>query len=79
MRDIILGTLEQVFIEEEIPCPEFTDSLVLLESGLDSLAFAVLVAKLEKLLGFDPFLVDTAAYYPRTLGEFVAYYEKMKR
>lgn len=79
MRETILQTLEQVFIEEDIPCPDLTDSLVLLESGIDSLAFAVLVAKLEKLLGFDPFMEDATAYYPKTLGDFVSYYESRSR
>lgn len=56
--------------------PEFTDDLVLLKSGLDSLGFAILVARLEEELGFDPFSTSAEAYYPTTFGEFVAFYER---
>lgn len=58
--------------------PALTDDLVLLESGLDSLGFAVLVVELEGALGFDPFSMADEAYYPQTFGEFVAFYEKHK-
>jgi len=47
---------------------------VLLESGLDSLGFATLVATLEMELGFDPFSESETAFYPRTFGEFVTFY-----
>src|SRR6185312_1103506 len=33
------------------------DDSVLLESGLDSLGFAVLVVRLEETLGYDPFVL----------------------
>ncbi len=49
---------------------------VLLESGLDSLGFAILVARLEEMLGFDPFVIMKEAVYPRTFGDFVQLYEK---
>lgn len=47
---------------------------VLLQSGLDSLGFAMLVAKLEEDLDYDPFVLMEDAVYPRTLGEFTALY-----
>lgn len=53
-----------------------TDELVLLDSGLDSLGFAVLVARLEEELGFDPFVEMDHAAYPRTFAEFVAIYDR---
>ncbi len=40
-------------------------------SGLDSMGFAVLVAKLEETLGYDPFVTMAEPVYPRTLGEFI--------
>jgi acyl carrier protein len=55
---------------------ELTDRTVLLESGLDSLGFAILVARLDEELGYDPFSISNEAYYPTTFGEFVAYYEQ---
>ncbi|MGM9479958.1 acyl carrier protein [Roseateles sp. NT4] len=53
-----------------------TDDTLLLESGLDSLGFAILVARLEETLGYDPFVRMTEPVYPRTLGEFVDIYER---
>lgn len=52
-----------------------TDATVLLETGLDSMGFAMLVTQLEDDLGYDPFVIMEDAVYPRTYGEFVAIYE----
>ncbi|MBG1233864.1 acyl carrier protein [Aestuariivirga litoralis] len=52
-----------------------SDDLVLLDSGLDSLCFAILVARLEDKLGIDPFTASDDAYFPVTLGDFVKSYE----
>ena len=52
------------------------DDSVLLETGMDSMGFAVLVAKLEEDLGVDPFSMMDEPVYPRTLAEFVAIYER---
>lgn len=54
-----------------------TDETVLLQSGLDSMGFAVLVARLEEELEFDPFTLSDDPIYPRTLGEFINFYEEM--
>ena len=51
------------------------DDLVLLDSGLDSLGFAVLVARLEDRLGIDPFTASEDALFPVTFGDFVKVYE----
>jgi hypothetical protein len=50
--------------------------LILLESGLDSLGFAILVTTLEDTLGYDPFTLMEDAFYPRTYGDFVEIYLK---
>lgn len=55
--------------------PDLVADSVLLESGLDSLGFAILIVRLEEVLGFDPFVLSTEAFYPRTFGEFVVYYQ----
>jgi hypothetical protein len=49
---------------------------VLTECGLDSLGFAVLVARLEDRLGIDPFTAAEDAVFPVTLGDFVKVYER---
>ncbi|MGF1692745.1 acyl carrier protein [Photobacterium kagoshimensis] len=55
---------------------ELTDDTVLLESGLDSLGFAILVARLEEELNYDPFSLMDQAVYPTTLKEFVTIYRQ---
>lgn len=56
--------------------PPMTDELILLQSGLDSLGFAILVTTLEDELGYDPFTLMEVPVYPRTFGEFVSVYLK---
>lgn len=60
------------------PVPELAADTVLLETGLDSLGFAIFVSSLEDELGYDPFTLAEDAYYPRTFGEFVAFYAKYR-
>lgn len=77
MRKVILEkfneALEQVDKNEQYGSLE--DDAVLLETGLDSLGFAILVALLEEELDFDPFQLMDEPVYPSTFGEFVAIYE----
>jgi hypothetical protein len=76
LRATIVAQLAELFEEDELPVPELTDDTVLLETDLDSLAFAVLVTRLEEELGYDPFSIMDEPVYPTTLGEFVAVYEE---
>lgn len=50
------------------------DDTVLLDSGLDSLGFAIVIASLQEKLGYDPFVLSEAAYYPRTYSDLVKFY-----
>jgi aryl carrier-like protein len=74
VREVITREVTDLLAEDGHPAPTFTDDLVLLNSGLDSLGFAVLVTRLEDSLGYDPFTDMPHPVYPRTLGEFVAVY-----
>ncbi len=78
IRNSILHELESSIVHARTSESHelLNDNSVLLETGLDSLAFAVLVARLEKTLGYDPFTLDPNPIYPRTLGEFIDMYEK---
>jgi acyl carrier protein len=78
IKETIRATFSSVFSEQVEGCqlPIINDDLVLLESGLDSMGFAVLVVELEEVLGFDPFSISEEAFYPSTYGEFVSFYEK---
>jgi acyl carrier protein len=75
VRTTIITQIEQVAEEQRIKLPPLSDELVLLDSGLDSLAFAILVARLEDVLGFDPFTQSDEVYFPVTLGDFVRVYD----
>jgi acyl carrier protein len=46
-----------------------------MESGIDSLAFAVVVARLEDSLGVDPFTASEDSQFPVTFGDFIRMYE----
>ena len=54
--------------------PELQEETVLLDTGLDSLGFTILVSNVEDGLGFDPFQISADAFYPVTFGEFVDFY-----
>ena len=76
-RSTIYSQIEAIAAEGAVkPLPPLTDDLVLLDSGLDSLAIAILVARLEEKLGFDPFTESDEVYFPVTLGDFIRFYEK---
>jgi hypothetical protein len=75
VRLTVISQLEQVAKEQNVKLPPLSDGLVLLDSGLDSLGFAILVARLEDALGSDPFSASEEAYFPVTLGDFVRIYE----
>ncbi len=60
------------------PPESLEDGLVLLESGLDSLGFAIFVTNLEMELGYDPFTLMEDPVYPRTFGEFFEIYDRYK-
>ncbi|WP_136684393.1 acyl carrier protein [Falsirhodobacter xinxiangensis] len=64
--------------EKTSPPPELSADTVLLNTGLDSLGFAIFVSSLEDELGYDPFTISQDAYYPQTFAEFVAFYEKFR-
>jgi len=70
-----MSQVEQVADEQRVKLPALSDELVLLDSGLDSLCFAILVARLEDTLGLDPFTASDEVYFPVTLGDFVMAYE----
>jgi acyl carrier protein len=71
----IMQQMEQVAQEHGRILAPLNDELVLANCGLDSLGFAVLVARLEDTLGVDPFTAAEDAFFPVTLGDFVKVYE----
>jgi acyl carrier protein len=79
VRSEISNQFKQVAKEYDKRLAPLTDSLPLLDSGLDSLCFAVIVARLESQLGVDPFSASEDAAFPVTYGEFVRFYENAAR
>jgi acyl carrier protein len=70
-----MSQIKQVAEEQQVKLPTLSDDLPLLDTGLDSLCFAILVARLEESLGLDPFSASDDVYFPVTLGDFVKAYE----
>jgi acyl carrier protein len=75
-RSTIVSQFEQVASEQGRKLARLSDELKLLDSGLDSLSFALIVVRLEEALGFDPFDVSEDMKFPVTFGDFVRLYEK---
>ena len=75
VRSAVLEQFKQVAKEQDKKPAPLTDDLGLLEAGLDSLCFAIIVARLEDALGVDPFSATAEANFPMTLGDFIRFYE----
>lgn len=74
-RSEILNQFRQVSQEQGRHLSPLTDKLPLVDSGLDSLSFAIVVSRLESSLGLDPFSTDEDVRFPATFGEFINFYE----
>ncbi len=75
IRSTVLTQITQVAAEHDKKLAPLTDELPLLESGLDSLCLAVIVARLEDELGVDPFSTADDGAFPVTIGDFIKMYE----
>lgn len=74
VRSTVTSAFEQVATEQQRTLAPLNDDLKLLQSGLDSLSFALIVTRLEDAFGYDPF--ETADKFPVTFGDFVKLYER---
>ena len=75
LTSTIAAHFQQVAQEQRRTLAPLSDDLRLLQSGLDSLSFALIVARLEDALGFDPFDAPEMVKFPVTFGDFVNFYE----
>jgi acyl carrier protein len=71
----LISEIEQIARQQHKKLAPLTEDSVLMNTGLDSLCFAVLVARLEDRLGVDPFSSSDDISFPVTLGDFVRVYE----
>ena len=79
--DQLEADLHRVFtetwaLEKGGVAPVLTHDSILLDTGLDSMGFAIFVSNLEDAIGYDPFSISQDPYYPQTFGDFVAFYAK---
>ena len=79
IKSAVIWEMEQVAEERQKALGPLTDDAILLDTGLDSLSFAILVARLEDRLGVDPFSESGDLSFPVTLGDFVRVYENAAR
>jgi acyl carrier protein len=79
VRASILSEIQQIASGQKLKLATLSDELPLSESGLDSLSFAVLVARLEEKLGYDPFSAAEDVQFPVTFGDFVRIYENFAK
>ena len=77
LRPVIIAEFERVAREQERTLAPLSDDLVLLASGLDSLCLAIVIARLENTLGFDPFVTPDGVNLPVTFGNFIKSYEEV--
>ena len=77
IRSTIESIFTQIAAEQQRKLSPLSDDLKLLQSGLDSLSFALIVARLEDALGFDPF--EAVETFPVTFADFVALYEQHRK
>ncbi len=75
VKSTILAQFQEVAKESNVELAPLTDDLLLTESGLDSLWFAIVVARLEDELGTDPFADLEDNRFPVTLGDFIQIYQ----
>ena len=75
-HDTIAAVFTEVAANQSITLKPLTDDTELLASGMDSLCFAIAIARLEDDLGIDPFSDADTAFFPVTFGEFVKLYER---
>ena len=75
LRQLIIRQFEQVAQEQKRSLARLTDDLALLDTGLDSLCFAIIVARIEDATGLDPFGASDEVQFPVTVGDFIRCYE----
>lgn len=75
LRANIAAEFEKVATEQSKSLAPLSDELPLIKSGLNSLCFAIIVARLENSTGVDPFAAGEGIEFPVTFGDFVKFYD----
>ncbi len=75
VKETIIAQMQQIAREQNRKLSPLKLDLPLLETGLDSLSIAILVARLEDVLQVDPFSSSDAVNMPITLADFIGLYD----
>lgn len=75
VREAVIAQIKAVAAQQNKTLVPLADAVPLLESGLDSLCIAILVANLEDDLGIDPFGSGDEVAIPVTVGDLVRLYQ----
>jgi hypothetical protein len=75
LRAVIIEHITRVAEQQRKTLAPLTDDLPLLDSGLDSLCIAIVVASLDDELGLDPLSGSDDVPLPVTIGDFISLYE----
>ena len=75
IRAAVLSQMVRVAQQQDKQLTPLTDDVRLLDSGLDSLCIAIVVASLDDQLNLDPFSTGEDVGFPVTIGDFVKLYE----
>jgi acyl carrier protein len=67
VKSTIISAMQQIAEEQKVKLPPLDDNLSLHETGFDSLAFAILVARLEDDLGLDTYADERFFSYRRSV------------
>jgi acyl carrier protein len=74
-QEVVIDEIKRVAAEQKKTLAPLDRDSELLSIGLDSLCFAILVARLEERFDFDPFSAGDDFVLPVTVGDFVDLYE----
>jgi acyl carrier protein len=75
----IISEIKRIAEQYQKKLAPLSSDTMLMNSGLDSLCFAVLVTRLEDQLGVDPFSTSEDMNFPMTLGDIVRVYENASK
>lgn len=75
IRTLVLDTITAVAAEQGKTLAPISDQTALMDTGLDSLCVAIVVARLDDQLGVDPFGTADDVVLPVTLSDFIRIYQ----
>lgn len=75
VRILVTQVLQSVAAQQNRDLSTLSDGLRLVDCGLDSLALAIVVSRLDAELGVDPFVAEREFEVPETFGDLVRSYQ----